>query len=552
SDDHTLNLFQPCIRIDKTGDPLSKVGDDVHYTITLTNCSSGDTPPLQCSLSDSLFGPDGSGILPLGDTIVPVTRTVQPGDPDPLVNTATLTCSPEGFPNVLEVSDDHSVNLFQPEVTVTKTGDDLSKEGDGVTYTIEVCNTGSADSPDLVMDSVIDDVIGDLSASFVLPLGPGECESHDFDYTVQAGDPDPLVNTVTVHYHPAEFPNDITDDDDHSLNLFQPCVRAGKTGDPLSKIGDDVDYTITLTNCSSDDTPALDCVADDSLLGVVFAEVLPLGDTEIDLSRTVLDTDADPLVNTVTLTCSPEGFPNVLEASDDHSVNLFQPCIRIDKTGDPLSKIGDDVDYTITLTNCSSDDTPTLVCTLVDSLLGSGSGILPLGDTVVPVTRTVQPGDPDPLVNTATLTCSPEGFPNVLEASDDHSVNLFQPSVDVEKVCDDFAKFLATVDPPDVLDDSDDIRCTITVTNTGSADSPDLENGTINDTLCGDLLGTLNAECSLVSSDCTSDLATGDSCEIVYDFLGENVTSTPDPIVNTVTVHYNPIGFPNDITDSDT
>jgi hypothetical protein len=83
-------------------------------------------------------------------------------------------------------------------------------------------------------------------------------------------------------------------------------------------VGDSVDYTITLSNNSSADTPDMICVADDDLLGELFNGVLALGDTVLTPSRTVLAGDPDPLVNTVTLTCSPDGFPNVLEESDSH------------------------------------------------------------------------------------------------------------------------------------------------------------------------------------------------------------------------------------------
>ena len=57
------------------------------------------------------------------------------------------------------------------------------------------------------------------------------------------------------------------------------------------------------------------------------------------------------------------------------------------------------------------------------------------------------------------------------------STNLFQPSVDVTKIC-----------TPDPVASGEVVTCTIVVTNTSSADSPDLVNGTIVDTLTGDLL----------------------------------------------------------------
>ena len=67
---------------------------------------------------------------------------------------------------------------------------------------------------------------------------------------------------------------------------------------------------------------------------------------------------------------------------------------------------------------------------------------------------------PDPLENTVTVETHPNGFPNDIDDSASAETNLFQPSVDVEKVCEDFSK------AGDVLD------CTITIENTSSDDSP--------------------------------------------------------------------------------
>ncbi|MEN8207245.1 MAG: hypothetical protein ABFS24_14740, partial [Pseudomonadota bacterium] len=325
----------PAFSVTKTGDAQGKVGDDVDYTITLHNTSSGNTPALTCTATDTLLGEVFSGVLPAGDTVINKSRTVLAGDPNPLGNTVTLSCSlPDGFTNVLEdAQDSHSVDLFDPAFSVTK------------------------------------------------------------------------------------------------------------TGDAQGKVGDDVDYTITLHNTSSGNTPALTCTATDTLLGEVFSGVLPAGDTVINKTRTVLASDPDPLPNTVTLSCSlPDGFTNVLEdAQDSHSVNLFQPAFSVTKDGDATSKVGDDVDYAFTLTNASSADTPPLVCTATDTLLGTvfATAMLPPGNTVINRTRTVLAGDPDPLPNTVTLSCSlPDGFTNVLNnAQDSHMVDLVQPAFTVAKTC---------------------------------------------------------------------------------------------------------------------
>ena len=101
---------------------------------------------------------------------------------------------------------------------------------------------------------------------------------------------------------------------------------------------------------------------------------------------------------------------------------------------------------------------------------------------------------------------------------------------------------------PDPIQVGADEMCTIVVTNTSSADTPDLVNGTIMDTLTGDLLDATNT--AVVSSDCAATLPTGGTCTIMT--TRTVLASDPSPLVNTVTVHYNPGSFPNDITDTAT
>ncbi len=152
------------------------------------------------------------------------------------------------------------------------------------------------------------------------------------------------------------------------------------------------------------------------------------------------------------------------------------------------------------------------------------------------MSRTVLLGDPDPLVNTVTATYTAGIQTATAMASD--STDLFQPGVSVSKSC-----------APDPIDIGAVETCTIVVTNTGSADSPALVNGTIVDTLTGDLLDAANT--AVTSSDCTADLA--DSAPAARSSRERTVLDTdPNPLVNVVTVHYNPDGFPNDITNSAT
>jgi uncharacterized repeat protein (TIGR01451 family) len=443
---HELNLFQPSIAFSKTADTeLSKPTDVVNYTLTLNNTSSPDSPDLVCTVADTKLGVDKPVTLASGGSdVTNVAYTVQGSDADPLVNNASVTCSPKGFLNVLRDSDSVSVNLFQPSVTVDKSGDPLSKIGDDVTYHFEITNTSSTDSPNLMLDSVADDVLGSLTA-------PGECDNlapgasceFDFPWKVAAGSPDPVVNTVEVHYHPVGFKNDITDTDSHTLNLFQPSITFDKTGDELSKATDVVNYKLTLDNMSSADTPDLVCTITDALVGVNKQVTLASGHGDVtNVAYTVKGSDPDPLLNTASVSCSPKGFLNVLTTSDGHSVNLFQPSVSVSKTGPAFSKSGDTATYSVTITNTSSADSPNLVLDSFNDSVVSGvtlpANCSPLargGSCSVTYDYVVKPGDPDPLVNKATVHYHPDGFPNDITSYARSTTDLLHPTFTVAKVC---------------------------------------------------------------------------------------------------------------------
>ena len=544
SDNHSLNLFEPSITFDKTADTqLSKAGDKVNYKLTLNNTSSPDSPKLDCTITDAKLGVNKQVTLASGASdVTDIAYTVQAGDPDPLVNNASVSCSPQGFPNVLPASDSWTVELFQPRVAIEKTGDTLSKVGDKVTYHFTVTNNSSTDSPNLILDTISDDVLGDLAAAAPAAcdnLASGASCEFDYEWTVEAGKGDPVINTVTVHYHPLNFTNDITANDNHSLNLFQPSILFDKSADTeLSKVSDRVNYRLALTNTSSPDTPAMTCTITDAKLGVSKTVTLASGASDVtNIPYTVQAGDSDPLVNTAAVRCTFADFPNILTDDDSWTVNLFQPGVEIDKTGDALSKVGDDVKYHFTITNKSSSDSPNLVLdTINDDVLGDLAAAAPAAcDNLAfgascefDVNWTVLAGKGDPVVNTVTVHYHPAGFTNDITDSDNHSLNLFQPSIKLTKTGPAFSK------------EGDTARFTVTIENTSSADSPNLKLDSFSDSVVASV--TPPASCN--------DLATGASCSFFYDYVVKG--SDPDPLANTATAHYHPEGFPNDVNNSST
>jgi hypothetical protein len=215
---------------------------------------------------------------------------------------------------------------------------------------------------------------------------------------------------------------------------------------------------------------------------------------------------------------------------------ICQPTITVTKVADELSNVGDSVNYAIQV--CNTGLVTVARQSVMDTLLGdisaSFSATLASGQCAsAQLARIVLAGDPDPLTNTVTATYTAGIQTATAEASD--STNLFQPSVAVTKSCS-----------PDPIDVGQASSCTIVVTNTSSADSPNLVNGTITDSLTGNLLASGNT--AVVTSTCAAVLTTGASCTIVT--MRAALVTDPSPLVNTVTLHYNPSGFPNDITAS--
>ena len=109
----------------------------------------------------------------------------------------TVHYNPTGFPNDITDTAAATVEIVSPAISVTRTATPFSKVSDDVTYTIEICNIGPVS---VDRTSVIDTLLGDISGSFDATLALGVCSSATLTHTVGAGDPDPLVSTVTAVY----------------------------------------------------------------------------------------------------------------------------------------------------------------------------------------------------------------------------------------------------------------------------------------------------------------------------------------------------------------
>jgi uncharacterized repeat protein (TIGR01451 family) len=341
---------------------LARLGDTITCNFTVQNI--GAFPAQVAELTEQSPFPGGNVVdisclaggvtIDEGDTLapnVPCTGTFQVTIPNDrtlcntfLIDRVDISLLYTNFPQpvIAGAFATHVTGILCPaEISITKTADVLSKVGDSVTYTFEICNVGDVT---VNRGSVTDTLLGDLTPFFPATLAPDQCATVVRMRTVAAGDPDPLTNTVTATYTAGTGPIFSTEDTataSASTNLFQPSVMVTKncTPDPVD-VGAVVTCTIVVTNTSSNDAPNLiNGTIVDTLTGNLLdaanpavvssncAPVLPTpgGTCTIVTERTVLATDPNPLVNTVTVNYNPAGFPNLISAMASDSVTVKPP-----------------------------------------------------------------------------------------------------------------------------------------------------------------------------------------------------------------------------------
>lgn len=232
-------------------------GETIHYVMTVTNTHPTETITIN-TVVDTL--PDGSTVN-LTPPAVPYDLAAGasqgytldwpvPGDAvgGIVVNTLRVTgVQHSTIDDPFDAQVQKSSLIVVPCVDVTKTVlPTTSKAGDDVTYTITVCNCSDVN---IVPVSVIDSILGDLSSSYVNQLAPRQCEQHQFPYTIDPCDPDPLINEVTANYEDT-FGFAVSDDANAVVDLVHPCLGVTKSclNEPVPPGGSAI-FRVTITNC---------------------------------------------------------------------------------------------------------------------------------------------------------------------------------------------------------------------------------------------------------------------------------------------------------------
>ena len=426
----------------------TKPGHVVTYTDSIAN--EGGVAPLTCTLTATRLPTAHRFTL---DAVYThrYTHTVTWADwlsGDHLTNVVTVTCHPTQYLTATTSAGvSSSVRLFWPAVELSKTGPALATAGEEVVYTFTVTNTGSADSPALVLDGFSDALLNGVTPPPDCgTLAVGASCVFTAAYTVPTGAADPLVNTAIITYHPQGFDNRVAASDTHAVNLFQAAVRVGKSGPDFAAPGDAITYTIRITNAGSTDSPSLILdSAVDSLLGDLTAFVpadcatlAPQSNCEFDVPYTVPTAAPCPLVNQVVVTYHPQGAVEVVTDSAAHSLAwaIVGDLVWDDRDQDGIQDVGEPglADVPVTLEGGTSHSAQT------DSS-GHYEFIVPPGDYRLAVQRRAgylfspagQGGDPERDSDTDAAGITPRFTVGACQQDSTWDAGMYQATLAVVK-----------------------------------------------------------------------------------------------------------------------
>ena len=367
------NVTVPEITPNKTIDNDSpNFGDKVSYTVTVTN---GEFEANNVIVKDVVG--NGLTVTDISDNgqYDPITRTITwiVDLAKNEVKTFTVEATVSGYGNisnkVVVGNKTTGVNVTVPEIIPDKTANITNPNfGDKVDYTVTVTNDGIGDAKDVVVRDILGEGLTFVDATgnytfdkdsrtvtWIVDLAKGESKVFSVIATVVGyGN---VTNSLVVGNKTA------------GVNVTVPEIIPDKTANISNpNFGDNVNYTVTVTNDGIGD--AKDVVVRD-ILGEGLKFVSATGNYTFDeATRTVtwiVDlAKGESKVFSVIATVS--GYGNVTNSlvvgNKTTGVNVIVPEINPDKTVDnEIPNFGDNVTYTVTVTNDGIGDANNVVIT---------------------------------------------------------------------------------------------------------------------------------------------------------------------------------------------
>ena len=370
----SVNVTVPEIIPDKTvGIENPNFGDNVTYTVKVTNDGIGDANNVVVKdiLGEGLTFVDATGNYSFDEVTRTVTWIVDLAKGES--RTFYVNAIVSGYGNVtnsLVVGNKTAgVNVTVPEIIPDKTANISNPNfGDNVNYTVTVTNDGIGDAKDVVVRDVLGEGLKFVSATgnysfdeatrtvtWIVDLAKGESKVFSVIATVSGyGN---VTNSLVVGNKTA------------GVNVTVPEIIPDKTANISNpNFGDNVNYTVTVTNDGIGD--AKDVVVRD-VLGEGLKFVSATGNYSFDeATRTVtwivdLAKGESKVFSVIAIVSGYGNVTNSLVVGNKTTgVNVTVPEINPDKTVDnEIPNFGDNVTYTVTVTNDGIGDANNVVIT---------------------------------------------------------------------------------------------------------------------------------------------------------------------------------------------
>ena len=369
-----VNVTVPEIIPDKTANISNpNFGDNVNYTVTVTNDGIGDAKDVVVRdvLGEGLKFVSATGNYSFDEVTHTVTWIVDLAKGESKVFSVIATVSGYGnVTNSLVVGNKTAgVNVTVPEIIPDKTANITNPNfGDNVNYTVTVTNDGIGDAKDVVVRDILGegltfvDATGNYSfdevtrtVTWIVDLAKGESRTF-------------YVNAIVSGY--GNVTNSlVVGNKTISVNVTVPEIIPDKTANISNpNFGDNVNYTVTVTNDGISD--AKDVVVRD-VLGEGLKFVSATGNYTFDeVTRTVtwivdLAKGESKVFSVIAIVSGYGNVTNSLVVGNKTTgVNVTVPEINPDKTVDnEIPNFGDNVTYTVTVTNDGIGDANNVVIT---------------------------------------------------------------------------------------------------------------------------------------------------------------------------------------------
>jgi hypothetical protein len=336
----------PVLEVVKDGPTTARVGDTVIYTYRVSHdeASSG-WPVSDITVSDNVAGEaryvrgdtDGDEKLDASEIwTYTASYTIQPDDPDPLVNIVTVDGEAPGRKPVT-ATDTHRIDVeFNPVLKIHKDGPSTAELDETVVYTFTVSHDEMSDGSPISDITVSDDFAGP-----VIPVGGDENGNDQLDrdeiwvytapHTIQFTDPDPLVNMVTAEGEDRDG-DSVAATDSHSIDIeYAPVLDIDKDGPSTANLNEIVVYTFMVSHAdTSDGSPVGNLnVSDDIADPVISIGGDENDNNQLDKSETWVYTasytvpstsDCNTIVNNIVTVVGQDRDNDAITATDTHSL----------------------------------------------------------------------------------------------------------------------------------------------------------------------------------------------------------------------------------------